>query len=362
MLLFTYILREYLKYVLGTVVLCLFLFVLFDFIHKTTRYLSIYNPSTVDLLKFYLFQIPNLIIQALPIASLLGSVISMVLLSRTNEITAMRAAGLGPLLIGLPIAIGASGLCLLSILIGEVVQPVSARKMHFIQDVKIEKQEESQAVNGVRWVRKGASFFNYRDYDPGSAYITGIKIIELGSGFRPKRSIEAGRARYNGRDRNWQLESARVSHFWPNGTISNSEDFESLSVDIPLDPGKLKKERRLPNELSLGELSEAVERGSGSGVDIIGLAVDRQVKFAFHFASLVVALIGLKFSFKSERSMETAKGILLAIAVGMSYWFILNAFRALGRRALMPPIVAGWSANFIIVLISSFEIFRARKG
>jgi lipopolysaccharide export system permease protein len=93
MRLFWYIFKDYLKYVIGTLVLCMFLFVLFDFIHKTTKYFAQYKPSSDLIFQMYLYQLPMHISQALPIASLLASVITMVLLSRTNEITAMRAAG-----------------------------------------------------------------------------------------------------------------------------------------------------------------------------------------------------------------------------------------------------------------------------
>ena len=106
MILFGYVLKDFLKFVFGTLILCVFLFLLFDFIHKTTRYIPRYNPETKHLIQYYIFMIPNLIQQALPIASLLSGVICMVLLSRSNEITAMRAAGMGPLRIGAPIAFG----------------------------------------------------------------------------------------------------------------------------------------------------------------------------------------------------------------------------------------------------------------
>src|SRR5687768_5256436 len=103
MRLFFYILREYVKYVIGTIALTIFLFILFDFIHKTTKYFSEYEPTTENIIKFYAYQIPAQLVQALPIAALLASVISMILLSRTNEITAMRAAGMGPWRIAAPL-------------------------------------------------------------------------------------------------------------------------------------------------------------------------------------------------------------------------------------------------------------------
>src|SRR5690606_10037216 len=110
--LFFYVLREFLKYVFATVLLTVFLFILFDLIHRTTKYMAVYNPKPGHMFLYYVFQVPNLLSQALPIAALLASVIAMVLLSRTNEITAMRAAGLGPVRIGLPILAGGALLSL----------------------------------------------------------------------------------------------------------------------------------------------------------------------------------------------------------------------------------------------------------
>ena len=113
MTLFFYVLKDYFKYVLGTLSLTVFLFMMFDFIHKTTGYIPKYQPSFFLIAKLYFFQIPSLLVQSIPIASLLASVITMVLLSRTNEVTAMRAVGMGPLRVGMPVALG-GGLYLLS--------------------------------------------------------------------------------------------------------------------------------------------------------------------------------------------------------------------------------------------------------
>ena len=69
-----------------------------------------------------------------------------------------------------------------------------------------------------------------------------------------------------------------------------------------------------------------------------------------------MSLIGLKFAYTSERSTETAKGILLAVAIGISYWFILNATSALGKRGSISPFFAGWAANFVILFAALYSI------
>jgi lipopolysaccharide export system permease protein len=362
MTLFVYVLRDFIRYVIGTLLLCVFLFLLFDFIHKTTRYIPRYNPSTELLVKLYVYQLPNLIAQALPISSLLASVICMVLLSRTNEITAMRAAGMGPLRIGLPIVFGGIVLCLVSVFIGEWLLPRSAQRLHYVQEVQIERGSETQITEGARWVKSTNTLYNFRDYDPITNVMTGVRVIETGENFRPKRSLEARLATYRVENNDWLLEDVKIFYFWPKGTLSYMEKRDLMPVEIPVEPTKLKKERRLPNELASSELSDVIHKGASSGVDVLSYRVDFHTKLAFHFAPLVVCLIGLRFGYRSERTMETARGVLLAVAIGMSYWFILSAARALAKRGILHPLPASWIANVIIFSSSIFTIIRMRKN
>lgn len=361
MILFFYVLKDFFKYVIGTLLLVVFLFLLFDFIHKTTRYIPRYNPETKLLIKYYLYSLPALMAQALPIASLLGSVVSMVLLSRTNEITAMRAAGMGPFRLGMPIIVGGFFLTLVSIFIGEYVLPRASQRMHFIQDVQIERGSETQITEGARWVKSQATLYNFRDYDPITNVMTGVRVIETGENFRPKRSLEARLATYRADVADWLLEDVKILYFWPKGTLSYSEKKEVMPVKIPVEPQKLKKERRIPAELSSSELVDAIRKGSDSGMDVLGYRVDFHMKIAQHFAAFVVCLIGLKFGYKSERTMETARGILVAIFIGVSYWIILSSTKALAVKGIVHPAISAWSANVVIFGISIWNTLEGRR-
>lgn len=361
MILFFYVLKDFIKYVIGTLLLVVFLFLLFDFIHKTTRYIPRYNPNTNLLIKYYFYFIPNLIAQALPIASLLASVVTMVLLSRTNEVTAMRAAGMGPLRLGMPIIFGGVALSLASVFMGEIVQPKAATRMHFIQDVQIERGSETQITEGARWVKNANTLYNFRDYDPITNVMTGVRVIETGENFRPKRSMEARLATYRSDQADWLLEDVKILYFWPKGTLSYSEKKEVLPVSIPVEPKKLKRERRTPAELSSKELTDVIQKGASSGMDVQGYKVDFHSKIAQYFAAFVVSLIGLKFGYKSERTMETARGILVAIFIGVSYWVIMSSMRALAVKGIVNPMLAAWAANVVIFGISVYNTLQGRR-
>jgi len=350
------------RFVAGALILSLFLFVLFDFIHKTTKYFARYKPSPELVFQYYWFQVPAHLIQALPIASLLASVIAMVLLARTNEVTAMRAAGMGPVAVGAPLAVGGLILGVLGLLISEFVLPKTSAKVHFIQSVKIEGEASSEIAQGARWIRNGASLFNFGDFDPIGQTLTRVKVVDMQPNFRPEKILEAKSAIYLAPSKSWRLSDVKTTFFQDSGMVEYVDSKSSIEMSLPIEPSKLEKERRSDSELSVRELKERVRRGERSGADTVTTKVDLHTKVAYPFAAFVVALIGIKFGYRSERTTETAKGILLALAIGMSYWLILNAMTALGKRGDVSPAMAAWTANIVIGVIAGVEVWRARKG
>lgn len=361
MIIFRYVLRDFLKYVAGTIVLATFLFILFDFIHKTTKYFSVYQPSAKDIVSFYLFQIPSLLIQALPIAALLGSVICMLLLSRTNEITSMRAAGMGPLRIGMPVAIGGLLLSFCEMALGEFVVPKAAARMHYIKEVVIEGQSDSKLMERTRWLRSENRFFHFQDYDPISRTMTGFRMHELGLNFRPRLSIQAAQAKFDPNLEAWELGTVTKTEFNPNGTVSHKEKIESEMIDIPVSVNNLRRERREPREMSLIELDRVIKVGLASGMDITNYRVDFHIKIAMHLAAFVVSLIGIRFAYQSERKVESAGSILVTLGIGMSYWFILSSARSYATSGTLHPAMAAWLPNFIIMGVAFAQIWKAQE-
>jgi len=359
-ILFRYIIRSYFRYVFGTIVLCTFLFILFDFIHRTTGYFVRYQPSFKHILQLYVLQVPAFLVQGLPIASLMASVVTMVLLSRNNEITAMRAAGMGPWAVATPLAVGGMALSLMSLVLGETVLPQAAARVGYVKSVLIEGEPDAQTNEGVRWVRDQNRLFHFRVFDSLTQTMSGVRLLETGSGFQVRSSTEASRALYQADRDSWILYDVKHLTFRHDGSVARLEREEQREMSLPIDPAKLRKERRKPSEMSLVELWEIISKGEAMGVDVSSFRVEMHLKFAYSFAAFVVGLIGIRFGYRSERTMETARSVLIAFLIGTSYWFILNAGRALGRYSVH-PFLSAWLANFIILGIALVMIWRVRK-
>lgn len=342
-------------------ILVIFMFIMFDFIHKTTKYFATYQPETKHIVQYYLYQIPMKMPEALPISSLLASVISMIQLARHNEITAMRAAGMGPLRISLPIIVGGIICTIFSFLVGEFVVPSAAKRMHYVQQVLIEGEKDNQIMEGARWARKGNRFYSFDDFDPIAKVMTNYHYLDTSDNFRPRVSLKAKLAFFDTQQNNWLASEIKKVYFRMDGSIYKTEDIKSATVEFPVAPQKLRRDRRQPAEMSFGELKDNIRRGENSGIDTLGLKTDFHVKLAFTFAAFVVCLMGLKFAYASERSVESAKNVLIAVLIGMSYWVVLTTTSALGRQGTLPPALAAWGANIVISLIAISTIWRTAR-
>jgi lipopolysaccharide export system permease protein len=362
MILFIYILRTYFRFVVTTIFLTLFLFVLFDFIHKSTTYFAAHNPDPLAILKYYAAQLPFQIMQALPIGSLLASVITMVLLNRGNEITAMRAAGLSPVRIALPLACGGLLLSLLQFLIGDFVIPKSAVYMHYTRKVLIEGEKSFYSTKESHWVRNSNQILYFHTYNPEFKTLEKVKLIQLGPQFKPEKMIKANFAHYLPHYDYWELVDADIFNFARDGKLLSRDSTPRMTLFLPLETEKLYNDVRSADEMSTRELFDKIGSGRKYGGDVLSMEIAWHVKWAYALAAFVVSLIGLQFGYQSERATETVRSVILAFSFGISYWFILSASRALAASGNLNPFIAAWLANVIILSLMGVQIWRISRS
>jgi lipopolysaccharide export LptBFGC system permease protein LptF len=72
-----------------------------------------------------------------------------------------------------------------------------------------------------------------------------------------------------------------------------------------------------------------------------------------------MTLLAIPFGVSTGRH-GTLYGIGLAIVIALSYWILISAFVAIGRAGLLPPVLAGWAPNILVVGVAGYLFLRAR--
>jgi lipopolysaccharide export system permease protein len=238
--------------------------------------------------------------------------------------------------------------------------PRFAQRLHYVEQVQIEKEKDDQVASGSKWLRQGPLIVNFQDYDPITVTLTSVRLISVLPNFRAERTIEADAAVFRPDSGTWTLLKTRTLVFKRNGTLDTVKATGDMSLELPVDPKKLKKDRRKPNEMTFHELRDIIGRGEQSGIDILPYKVDYQAKIAYPFAAVVVRLIVLMCGYRSERATETVMGILFAFGIGFGYYFVLSAARSLGLRGDIHPFIAAWLANVVTLAAIAIITWRSR--
>jgi len=330
---------------------------------KAAGYLGKYNPSAQLLTQYYLLQVPFEIYQAIPIAALVASVVVMILLARTGEITAMRAVGMSPLRIIAPLATGGLLLSLASFLLSEYIIPYTARRSHYIKQVVIEK-EDSGLNEGAYWKRTPNRTVNFKSYNPLTQTLNQLKILYLSNtDFSPMKNIHARSATYSPAYQSWVLLDINIFEFVDKKLV-RATHVPFFLTSLPLEPQKLKFDRRVASELSLSEIQTLLNSGQQGGADSLSYRIAWHMKLAYPFAAFLISFLGIRFGYQTERGSETVRGMFIALVLGLSYWFILSFSKAMAASGSIHPFFSGWLANFwvaIIVLIQFRYVDRIQK-
>ncbi|MGD0169960.1 MAG: LptF/LptG family permease, partial [Smithella sp.] len=135
-----YILKEFFKILVITVLSFIALFLIVDFFDKIRMFLS-NNASVSQIASYFVYSIPMIISYIFPPAVLLATLMTFSSLSKFNEITAMKANGINIYRISLPLTIFAAIAAVFLFYFSELISPASVQKTEYIVKVEVQKQK-----------------------------------------------------------------------------------------------------------------------------------------------------------------------------------------------------------------------------
>lgn len=357
-ILFRYMFREYGKIFLMCFAGLLTVYLVIDFFEKIRRFLR-YDVTLAPLLLYFALKIPSISYQIAPLAVLMATLLTLGLLSRSNEITAMRSCGISLPWISSPFIVFATGIALILLSFSSTVIPLASEQAEQVRLVQIEKKPAMTVKTTRPWVRIGAdALMQVEEVTLGGEAIQGVRLFHFDQRFRLDRMTEAVRARYS--DGSWVLLNGHQRLFRQDGTV-DVVSFAEQPVDIPLIPddfaGSLSGETET---MTFREIRNYVERFQEEGLPFTRLLTDYYGRLAFPFVTLIMVIVGIALSLRRTgvRGGSMAMGIGQAFIVGFCYWTTHSIAIALGRGGVLAPMVAGWMAN---LLFSSFGLYLLLK-
>lgn len=323
------------------------IYLVVDFMEKVARFTRA-GATWQHLAMFFLAKIPEMIIDAAPLAVLMATLLTLGTLSLNSEMTAMRSCGVSLARISAPILFIALGVSVLVLLIGEFVLPTSYARRTYVQEVLIQKKSPSTFFRQQNiWHREEGTVLRASLFDPGKNQLKGVTVWELGrGGGSPVRRTDAPSAVL--KDGGWLFSGAVVRQF-SGAEIASTSKHAELPVRLGLKPADLKTLGKYSDSMSIIELNRYCQKLKAGGYDPTRYLTQMHSRVSIPFGCAVMAFLGIPFALRGGRSSGIAFGIGLSIGVGFLYVIANSVIISVGQVGLLPPVVAAWATNFIFL-------------
>jgi LPS export ABC transporter permease LptG/LPS export ABC transporter permease LptF len=350
-----YISRMYLRVAGLSFLSLLGLFYISTFIDRSDKVFK--NQASVGMIgQLLVWYTPQFVYYVIPIAALVSVLVTYGMLSRTSELTVMKACGIS--LYRSALSIVFMSLCFSAVLfVLEQRVMASANRRAEAVDAQI-KGRTPKTLNLLsrRWITKGDAFYNYGLFDPQRNEMLGLTIFTTRrDAWQLESQTFVRRALYRGSA--WEGEQGWTQNFTSNPPTWTPIAKRALTGIEP--PEYFAKEPPDAEFMTVGELRGYIAEMRTSGFNVTPATVDLQRKMAFPFVTLVMALLAIPFGVGAGRH-GALYGIGLGIVIALSYWILISAFVAIGRAGLLHPLLAGWAPNILVAGAACYLFLRAR--
>jgi LPS export ABC transporter permease LptG len=353
-----YIMRKYLAIFLLVFLALLLISVIVTFFERIDNIYE-HNKSLSLLFRYIQYRVPEFMNYILPVTVLATALLTLGLLTKSNEITAMKACGLSIYRLVLSLVVTAGLVSLFSFALQERLVPSANKKAEEVWNRINDIPPRSYSFLDRRWVlsRNKGRIYHYSYFEPATGAFSQLSVFEIDpSSWSLIRRLYAEKGRLEG---NLLILSHGWSRSFPGELQTRFEVFQGMDLRLAEDPGYFVKEVKEPSLMSFGELKRYTAEVEGMGFETTRFKVDLSSKISFPFVSLVMTLLAIPFAF-SMGKRGALVGLGLSIVIAMLYWGALGVFRSLGYVSFLSPFLASWGPNLIFGPLGLYLLFRQR--
>jgi len=352
-----YILRQLVPaYFIGVLGFALF-FVVANAFEKIDVFVDNHTPIGLILRYYALDSIYNIVLVS-PIAFLLAIFLVFGQLTRYNEITAMKTAGLSLYRIFIPVFLVGLFISVACWWVGDSVMPGANKEKKAIYNEKI--RGRAPRTGGIRmnlnYLGPDGRIWAIRRFDGRRQEMQELVLQVFDKG-KIVRRVDARSAAWRGD--HWVFRDGVTRTFSVAGETAAPFDSTSFS-ELTETPDDLSRDEADPSQMSGTELGTFVTRLAQSGRPTAKYETDRHLKIAYPLVNFMVALLALPLATRLRRG---------GIAIGFAFSFLLFMVnialvrfgQILGHNGQIPPVMAAWMGNVVFGLAGLVLLIRVPK-
>lgn len=343
-----YMARRFIVSILGVFSICLALIFFIDFLELLRQASERDGVSMIALVGIALLRLPKFAELTLPFAVLIGAMAGFMALSRTSELTVVRAAGISAWQFLLPALLVALALGILSTAVyNPLAAWAKASADRLIGDVLGKENDSLLRENRPAWLRQngadGPSILYAGSVADKGLTLSAITVLQFDRNRKFLERIEADKARL--KPGYWALENARVT-----SENTGTTTYETYFLSTHLERRHVMNSITSAKGVSFWELPKFIEFAEKAGLESERYRLEFQQLLARPILLAAMVLIAATCSLRAFRFGDIQTMVMAGLSAGFAFFVFSELSRKVGVSGLVSPSVAAWAP----VLVASF--------
>lgn len=358
MILFGYVARRALAAILAALAGVVAIYLAVDFVDNSSGF---GGPGWLPaVLELYANKAAVVMRMVAPAAMILGSAIAVSAFRRTREYTALRAMGLGPWRLAVPVLAVTTALGLALVLLHDAVGVRAEERADEIASLRFGRGGDQRRYLAARapkrWFRgaDGRRIYNLRGNLPDGGFER-VTVLEVDPAFRLVRRIDAGRMHPAGSE--WLLEDVEDRTFLADGNVTLERaptrrySFEEPPGTFAIVPGR-------PSQMRWATLLHQISIRRTLGLSVQDFLLERYNRLAYPFAGASGAVVAVALALRRNRKGHVSSALVESVGVSLAFWGMQGISWALGLSGRVPPSLAAWAPNAVFLALGLWAVRR----
>lgn len=354
-----YIAGKFLTMIFGTFLLCVVLIFMIDFI-EMLRQAGKYGKVPIGrLLQITLLRLPAYTEILLAFAVLVGTISTLLLLSRKSELAVMRAGGLSVWQLLAPALTVSVALGVFAV---TVYNPLAANARERAERLFAEafgRESSFLRSSGGLWLRQdgpdGPSVVTAGAARSRGLTLTSVVVIQYDRDNRFVERIDGAGAQLH--DGYWLIDRA-----WVSRAGEAPERYDAYHVGTYLTPERVQDAFGTLLTLSFWELPTLIEVAEKAGLSPYRYQIQYQLLLSRPLLLAAMVLLGATVSLRSFRSGRIQTMVVAGMLGGIGFFLMVEVSRQIGMAGLVPPWAAVWVPVAVASLLAATVLLHQEDG
>jgi lipopolysaccharide export system permease protein len=305
-----------------------------------------------QMFQYLILKIPAVMVEFIPLAVLLGSILGLGSLASGSEIIAMQSSGVSVKKLVISVTFSAFGIALFSLLLANMVVPVSETYSTEFRISHLQSRPSMKGRSGV-WIKDENNVIHIRQLYP-DGHASGVTIYHLNKNNELITATQASRAKeVSG---NWILQQVRQTNISNAGT--SVQKLAEWSYQGKLSNKLLESLATDPDQMSIGDLSTYIGFLTQNSLTHKAESLFFWRKIYSPLGIIVMAVLAIPFVLGSQRQSNTGQRVLIGILMGLLYVVMNKLLIQLGEQLNLLPYINALLPTLFFIFVTGWLIRR----